>query len=75
MAKWVVYMNSRACFTMLYRNLVNGAVYACGDLRLDTPMNMIVDWVMHQQAAQPGDLIKLPNGTTLQVLNDPKARA
>jgi hypothetical protein len=74
-AKWILYENNRSFLTLLHRNLVNGQVFNCGELRRDTPVQMIVKWVLDQAAVQPGDLIKFPDGDVVQVLPSQQARA
>lgn len=68
MARWVLYENNRNHLTLLYENATNGRVFNCGELRRDTPEQMIVQWVLEQEAAQPGDLISL-RGRTVQLLS------
>lgn len=68
MAKWVAYENRRSHVTLMYRNLISGSTFTCGELRRDTPGLMIVQWVVDQAAMQTGDLIKLPDGNVLQIL-------
>lgn len=66
MSKWVVYENGKKNLQLIHKNSINGLVHNCGELRLDTPKAMIVDWVLKQDP-QPGDLIKLWDGTVIQV--------
>ena len=70
MAKWIIYENRDQHLTLLYRNLVNGEVFECGQLRADTPRKLIVDWVVHQDTARPGDIIKFQDGSVVQYLTD-----
>lgn len=68
MARWVLYENNRSFLTLLYRNLTNGEVFNCGELRRDTPVKMVLEWVLEQQSTKPGDIIKFHDGTIVQVL-------
>jgi hypothetical protein len=68
MAKWILYQNARQNLTLLYRNLINGTTFCCGELRSDTPALMIVEWIIKQSAAQPGDIIQLADMNVLQIL-------
>lgn len=70
MAKWIVYENRDQHLTLLYKNIINGDTFMCGQLRADTTANMILDWVLHQEAVQPGDIIKFQDGTVVQVLSE-----
>lgn len=73
MAKWILYKNSRSHLTLLYKNLVNGSVHNCGELRADTPATMILDWVLKQAATAPGDFIAFPDGTIVPLLQQAQA--
>lgn len=73
MAKWIIFLNSNATLTLLYKNIVDGAVFACGELRPDTPVEMIIDWVIHQPSAHTRDIIQLPNGVAYQLMPAPLA--
>ncbi len=75
MAKWVLYENNRKFLTLLYRNIVTGAVFNCGELRADTPAQMILEWVLEQPAHQAGDIIKFPDGSVIQVSTTTQAQA
>jgi hypothetical protein len=66
MAQWVLFENKRRCLTLLYKNPTGTQV--CGDLRKDTPGNMILDWVMKTPAVRTGDFIVFPDGTVIPVL-------
>ena len=68
MAKWILYRNARANLTLLYKNLINGTTFCCGELRTDTPLPMIIEWILNQKAAQSGDIIKLPDNQVVQIL-------
>jgi hypothetical protein len=68
MAKWILFENRDQYLTLLYRNLTTGVTVPCGQLRPDTPSSMIVAWIMNQDAARPGDIIKFQDGTVVQVL-------
>lgn len=66
MANWVVYEKA-SNLQLIYRNSINGSVHACGLLRRDTPLDMIVDWVVKSGNPAAFDLIKLHDGTVYQV--------
>lgn len=68
MAKWILYRNARSHLTLLYRNLINGTTFCCGELRSDTPLPTILEWIITQTAAQPGDIIMLPDKQVAQIL-------
>lgn len=73
MSKWLWYLNRHNCFTFLHRNLLEGTIFNCGDLRHDTPDEMVVEWIVNQEACQVGDVIRMPNGDVLSIL--PEAQA
>lgn len=67
MAKWVVQENRRGNLSLTYKNLLSGQVFECGELRRDTPADMILKWIVKEGGPNPGDLIRFPDGTILQV--------
>jgi hypothetical protein len=72
-AKWVVYENRNKFLTLLYRNLTTGTTFVCGELRADTPTQLILRWVLEQAAAAPGDFIKFQDGSVLQLQDQGQA--
>ena len=67
MATWVAFENKHGNLTLLYRNLSNGAVQTCGELRRDTSERMILEWVIGTGQPCPGDLIKMESGRVYAV--------
>lgn len=57
MGKWVLYQNNRSFLTLIHLNLLNGVRYDCGELRADTPLSMILKWIVSQDASRPGDVL------------------
>lgn len=71
MPQWVAFTNRRQHLTMAYKDVVSGVITTLGDMHRSTAND---DLILHVVAkGEPGDLIKLPDGTELQVL--PKAHA
>jgi hypothetical protein len=68
MGKWIIYLNAQQHFTLVYRNLLEGTSFACGELRRDTPMQMVLKWIVEQAAVRAGDLVKLPDGSIVQFM-------
>lgn len=65
MAKWNCY-SSKGNLNLSYRNFATGQEYQCGKMRLDTPRDMILDWVVNQDP-NPCDTIKFENGIVFLV--------
>lgn len=61
MARWEVYVRGDGQLGMNYRNLVTGVVHHAGVLRADTPMAMVVSWIVKDAGAAPYDVISLPD--------------
>jgi hypothetical protein len=69
MALWTVHKNRRNAYTVQYKNNKTGQVHYCGEVRLDTPKEMIVKWVVGQEATNPGDTIRFDDGTVFAISN------
>lgn len=68
MAIWHLYRQSDGHLGLTYENRIDGRLFKCGSLRSDTPMPMIIEWVLDQKATQTFDWIRLEGGGLLQVL-------
>lgn len=68
MAKWVLFENRRGTWSFNHQSL--GKTHECGELRPDTPPKMVVEWIIEQGRAQPGDIIRFADGSAIQVLLD-----
>lgn len=64
MATWIVYENRRQNLSLVHVP-TPGPRFDCGELRSDTPSQMILQWVFDQ--AQPGDLVRFPDGALFQI--------
>lgn len=62
MAKWVLGKTPTGTLELIYRNSITGASHACGEVRADTPLTLIVDWVVKSDASSAGDFILFPGG-------------
>ena len=71
MARWNIHRTSSGTYKMTYRNLVSGTVHECGETRGDTPVTMMVDWIIKIGEANPGDVIVLPDRSVLQLALQP----
>lgn len=65
MAEWTVFPSKSGNLNLSYKNSITGQKHQCGEVRLDTPREMIVKWVVEQEL-NPGDLVKF-DGLTLAV--------
>jgi hypothetical protein len=65
MAKWLLYQNSSGFYTLKYRNPVTNTDFTCGELRLDTPRKMILQWILEQNTYSQGDVVCFPGETLL----------
>lgn len=72
MGKWRLFKNERDFLSLVHLNLLTGRVSDCGELRLDTPEQMVIDWIMHTDAVRPGDVIQFPT-RTLTVAREARA--
>lgn len=67
MAKWVCFQNRRGNLSLVHRDQKH--THNCGEIRNDTPLTMVLEWVVDQAACQPGDVLLLPDKTCLSFLN------
>lgn len=69
MSKWLLYLNNRNYWQFMHYNLDTGKSHNCGELRTDTAILMILEWILEQEV-HTGDLIRLPNGEVLQMMKE-----
>lgn len=68
MGKWTVIENERGFWSFLHLNLLNGVQTLCGELRTDTPPEMILEWIVNCGSSTPGDVVRFADGQVLTLL-------
>ncbi|MCI0674077.1 MAG: hypothetical protein L0Y64_26825 [Myxococcaceae bacterium] len=74
MAKWLIGRREDGHLRLTHVNLQTGMTFHCGDLRADTPLDLIVEWIVTKGAPNPGDWIVTPDQQVL-LLGSAGARA
>ncbi|MCI0569381.1 MAG: hypothetical protein L0Y66_01385 [Myxococcaceae bacterium] len=74
MAKWLIERQEDGLLRLTYVNLQASTTFHCGDLRADTPLDLIVEWIVTKGAPNPGDWIVTPDQHVL-LLGSEGARA
>jgi hypothetical protein len=54
---WQLFERASGTWGLHRRNLITGQVHEAGELRRDTPITMILCWLMEHGHAAAGDLI------------------
>jgi len=67
MAKWIVHMRPDALFDLHYLDPEIDWSQKCGTAGEGTTKDELVDWVITQGKASPGDIIIFDTGEVLQV--------
>lgn len=68
MANWRVWLQADGNLGVTYVNPVTGATFKCGVVRADTPVQLVLQWVLDRGQAATLDVITLPAGEALVVL-------
>ncbi|MCI0573868.1 MAG: hypothetical protein L0Y66_24290 [Myxococcaceae bacterium] len=61
MAKWLIERREEGLLRLTYIYLQTGKTFHCGDLRADTPLDLIVEWIVTKGEPNPGDWIVTPD--------------
>lgn len=68
MAKWIVRRQDSSTYNLYYEHQLPIHNFFCGELRADTPPMMILDWILHQEATRPYDLVQFPYTEPIGIL-------
>jgi hypothetical protein len=60
MARWLINPKGKRTLTVRYET--RGQETNCGDIRVDTPEAIVLDWVLKQTSSQPWDTIHFRDG-------------
>lgn len=71
MALWKISVTRAGTYQLVYRNRFNDKTFVCGETRGDTPVHLMVDWIVNHGDPKPGDLIVCPDETVLQLSSSP----
>lgn len=74
MASWRSWTRADGTRGLLYRNRITKQDFLCGVLSASTSNDLMVDWIITNEAAKPLDVITFDTGLTL-VLMRPGAMA
>ncbi len=59
--------------TVWYDNLDAGLWFKCGELGLDVPDDVVIDWIFDLGGIDPGDHIRLSDGSIMHYRPEPLA--
>ena len=65
MASWLIKTNKTGSLDLTYKNAQTGQVFECGQIRKDTPKEMVISWITDKGNPNAGDLIRFHDGLTL----------
>jgi hypothetical protein len=68
MARWRIYRQPDGHLGLDYLNPGAWGVFRCGVLHQWTSTDLILKWIVEQDATTTGDLVILPDGGALQIL-------
>ena len=62
MATWVIEAAKDGTLSVRYIHHGTGETHTCGALRPDTPLDLVVEWILTRGEARPGDWVVMPDG-------------